>query len=271
MKQSLFGLFLLVHALPGRAGDGVIEINQVCAISTGCVPGDAPGFPVEIQRPGSYRLTSNLDIRLQPSPGSVNVIQLRASDVTLDLNGFALIGPVVCSGTPTVCVGAGTGAGVLADPSDDVSNITVQNGTIRGLGGNGVHLENVSSSEGFEVVRIRAVSNGLRGIRLVSNALSSIRDCRLERNGSFGISIAGIDGGGLIEGNLVARNGSSGINSAAAYLIIGNTSVGNAFYGIIGSSDVAVQSNVVADNPSGGISVGPNQLGPNLCGTAPCP
>jgi hypothetical protein len=44
------------------ASDGQLEINQACAVNTGCFPGDDPGFPVTITQPGSYRLTGNLDL-----------------------------------------------------------------------------------------------------------------------------------------------------------------------------------------------------------------
>jgi len=50
-------------------------------------PGDAAGFPVTISEVGSYRLTGNLSI------GSTDAIEITADNVTLDLNGFLIIGP----------------------------------------------------------------------------------------------------------------------------------------------------------------------------------
>jgi len=44
------------------AVDGVIPINQVRALAGNTTPGDAPGFPVTISQPGSYRLTGNLTV-----------------------------------------------------------------------------------------------------------------------------------------------------------------------------------------------------------------
>ena len=46
-------------AAPGAASDGVLEINQTCAVNTGCFPGDAPGFPVHLDGTPSksYALT----------------------------------------------------------------------------------------------------------------------------------------------------------------------------------------------------------------------
>ena len=42
----------LLAAGPVRAGDGVLEISQTCAIETGCFTGDTPGFPVTIASAG---------------------------------------------------------------------------------------------------------------------------------------------------------------------------------------------------------------------------
>ena len=54
----------LLLATPGLAGDGVLEINQTCAVETGCFSGDGPGFPVTIDGTAgkSYRLTGDLDL-----------------------------------------------------------------------------------------------------------------------------------------------------------------------------------------------------------------
>ncbi len=56
----LFSLTLILAlATSAFATDGVLEINQTCAVQTGCFAGDTAGFPVEIDVAGSYRLTSN--------------------------------------------------------------------------------------------------------------------------------------------------------------------------------------------------------------------
>lgn len=266
MRARLAIPLLLLAATPALAVDGVVELNATCATASGCAPGDAAGFPIEISRSGSYRLTSNLDVRAQPASVDVTVIRIRANDVTLDLNGFALIGGVICTGTPTVCSAAGTGVGVLADSTDALSNLVVRNGTIRGMGSNGIQLETTSVGEGFEVSGVRAISNGARGIRLSSSGTSSLTGCRAERNATFGISAVGA--GGLIKGNVVSNNGGTGIN-ASGYLISENVVVSNVFSGIIGGSNGLI-SNVLSGN-SPNIGVGTVQLGPNLCNGALCP
>ncbi len=64
--RSLSSLTLLpvclLTATTALAVDGVLELNQTCAISKGCTRGDDPGFPISIDGGDgrSYRLTSDL-------------------------------------------------------------------------------------------------------------------------------------------------------------------------------------------------------------------
>src|SRR5271154_6656573 len=80
----------LLVAIPGSlyAVDGVVLINQSSALQGGVTPGDAPGFPVTISQPGSYRLSSNLVV----PDSNTNAIEITAEFVTLDLNGFSIVG-----------------------------------------------------------------------------------------------------------------------------------------------------------------------------------
>ena len=102
LLAALLGVALASGA---HAGDGVLEINQACATATGCVAGDAPGFPVTLGS-GSFRLTGNLSV----SDPDKNGIELLTAGATLDLNGFEVVGPVICTGTgSTVSCSPGTG------------------------------------------------------------------------------------------------------------------------------------------------------------------
>src|SRR6476646_11727515 len=63
---------------------------------------------------------------------SVNndAIQITANNVTLDLNGFTISGPITCTtGLPFKCSTTGTGIGIQ-DPTRSRSNITMRNGTV---------------------------------------------------------------------------------------------------------------------------------------------
>jgi hypothetical protein len=81
---------LLVAAPPVWAVDGVTEINQTTITASG-------GFPYSISTSGSYRLTSNVTV---PDVNTTAIV-ITAPGVTLDLNGFAILGPVTCSGDGT--------------------------------------------------------------------------------------------------------------------------------------------------------------------------
>ena len=64
-KRSLalaIGLLAVIAAIPGHAIDGAREINQTRAGLGGVTAGDTAGFPVTIDEPGSYVLTSNLAV-----------------------------------------------------------------------------------------------------------------------------------------------------------------------------------------------------------------
>src|SRR5437588_2480577 len=91
------------------AVDGVILIDQNRALAGNVTPGDAPGFPVTISVAGSYRLSGNLTV----PDANTTAIEVTADSVTIDLNGFSIIGPTVCTGSPvTSCSPVGQGRGV---------------------------------------------------------------------------------------------------------------------------------------------------------------
>src|SRR5690348_7192989 len=94
-------LFCAILALPyaASAADGVILIDQAAALAGSVTPGDAPGFPVTLSQPGSYRLSGNLTV----PDADTTAIQITADSVTLDLNGFTIAGPGGCTIRPTAC------------------------------------------------------------------------------------------------------------------------------------------------------------------------
>jgi hypothetical protein len=248
----------LLLATSSWAGDGVLEINQTCA-EVGCFPGDEAGMPVTIDRgqPGSYRLTSNL---FTPDPNET-VIQISDSHVTLDLNGFSISGPNICSGDPLNCTNNGSGIGVDGF-SPGAVGLTVKNGIVRGMGDSGISLAGESHVEG-----VLAVSNGFHGIRV--DEKSVITRCRAVRNRFFGLSAAG--SGSLIVGNVVRENGTIGVSAnSGGSLVLDNTVTDNASVGGEFSAQDAYARNVFRENGtdvSGGI-----QIGTNLCGdNTTCP
>src|ERR1700689_5095189 len=81
------------------AVDGVVLINQSNAAAGSITPGDAPGFPITISQSGSYKLSSDLIV----PDANTTAIEITAKWVTIDMNGFSIIGPVACSGHPVAC------------------------------------------------------------------------------------------------------------------------------------------------------------------------
>lgn len=232
-------LGLWLTAYPALAVDGVLEISQAC-VADGCFAGDSAGFPVTLANPGSYRLTSSLTV----PDASTSAVELTASNVTLDLNGFLLGGPTVCSGEPIGCAPTGGGYGVLG--SVDINGVTIRNGSIRGFGNYGIFLH----GNGCFVEDVIVESNNHEGIRVGLDAV--LVGNRVFGNGDNGIYTSGHS---RVEKNVAARNGNHGITVGGFSLVVGNVSTYNESDGINASSSSTIQGNVTNNNDEDGIEV----------------
>jgi len=180
------------------AANGIFAINDTC-FNFGCFPGDSGGHPITITQPGSYQLTSNI---ISVSNTS-NIIEINADNVTLDLNGFSIIGPRTCTGDNASLVCSNSGMTANAIFASARKNITVKNGMTKGFN-TGVKLEslnqrgnkvmNITSSENeFGIVVIKGViensmamrnldtgfSNGLLGTLMLINSAKCQPSCRI--------------------------------------------------------------------------------------------
>lgn len=272
-RIELFLLAICCVTTPAAlAVDGVIEINQASVFIGGVSPGDTPGFPVSLTAAGSYRLTGNLDVSAEASPENTTAIEILASFVTLDLNGFSLIGNTVCTGSPvTSCAPLGSGDGI--DSRDHNFN-RIGNGIVRGFGDAGIDAGNAS------VDRIQAFSNGRRGIALHNGGL--VTQSAAGGNGTRGIMGSGI----LVEASRALENGAAGIhanpgevrdceavhNGASGITAIDGLITGSISRGNVGTAIVATRSGYTLNNASGtGPISGGTSLGRNICNTALCP
>ena len=246
-------------ALPARAGDGVLEINQAC-VAAGCFPGDNAGFPVFLNA-GSYRLTSNITVP------DANTDAIRMDDgATLDLAGFSLLGPTTCTGAPAACTGTGAGDGILVSGQ----NVTIRNGHIAGFGEFGIR-----GDEGMRVENVTLERNGVDGINTQGGGVQIV-GCKANRNGSHGIYAAYQGGAVMLIGNTAVGNGFVGIDVSNA-LLLDNTAHQNGNSGINAayqSTASALARNVGGSN--GNLAAanqvkGGHQFGPNLCGSVVCP
>ena len=247
------GLMLLGAAARVHAVDGVIEINQAKVEAGG-------GFPFVIGQPGSYRLTGNLNV-----DEATTAIRITAKNVTVDLNGFAITGPTVCSGTPPItpftCTPTGSGGGIVAEGSSETT--TVLNGTVRGMGGAGISVGGHARLEG-----VHAISNGGGGIG--ASFSSVVAGNVANSNGGAGISLGS---GCTVTGDTVNDDGADGISAQTGSTVIGNTVRGNIDAGLnLPGGGSGYGSNVLNGNNMGGAQVsGGVQMGANVCNGVACP
>jgi hypothetical protein len=237
-------------------------------------PGDAPGFPVTISQPGSYRLAGNLTV----PDLNTTAIQITADFVTLDLNGFSIAGPFNCTAGPaTICPATGKGIGVQAGSGQPPAprGIRVLNGSVRGMGLFGIQLAgdgslvekvNVDSNAGGgmtvagTVTQNAATQNGSFGI--IANIA---RDCFSSQNAGDGIilGVPGPNGGvannsssnggvgiavqlGTASANTLFLNTGDGISALCPSSIVGNTIVTNGSVSIETKGDGCALANNAA-------------------------
>ena len=252
-----------LHAADADAGDGVREINQVCATVTGCFAGDAAGFPVTITTAGSHRLTSNLEVNAQTT-----AILVDAPDVGLDLGGFAILGPNDCTmtrdgvtGLPLSMACTASGAGVGIDATSEAVGLRVRNGAIRGMGSHGIYRnggiggtvedlvvrDNGGTGVGLQngiVRRVEAQENGGLGILAVR-----VESCLVFENG-YGVSIQG-DRGAVLDGSTIDLNLGIGVTCGAdGATVVGSTIARSGDAGVVvsGGGEVNLVDNSIREN-----------------------
>jgi len=233
--------------------------------------------PFTITNPGSYYVTTNLI-----GTSGLSGIIISNNNVTLDLNGFALLGV--------------PGAQYAVGLANSLTNITVRNGLMNGwrmgvheTGGNSLNVvldgltifgsatdgilfdsaatvKNCLCSSnaaigisvgGGEITDCTAAYNINSGIEL--NGGGVVRNCWSGYNGNYGIEVSG----GIVSGCWVQNNFWSGIQVAGqGCLVIGNNCQNNNTSALAGYSgirlegpDNRVEDNIVYGGSYAGISV----------------
>jgi len=221
MKHAALKMIVLavagLAASPAWAVDGVVLIDQNRALAGNVTAGDAPGFPVTISQPGSYEISGNLTV-----PNGVHGIEITASNVALNLNGFTIAGPPGITLPPETVppLPRSRAISVLA-----ASNVTILNGTVTQTI-DGIVFTGIANGH---VERIRAINNVLRGILLLGNG--TISDC-VASNNQVGIQVAptaqGPIRGSSLRNNDANNNASVGIAvECNGVSLTGNTAVGS--------------------------------------------
>ena len=243
-------------AVPALAVDGVILIDQNKALAGNVTPGDTPGFPVTITRPGSYRLASDLVIADIEVTG---IVLETSGGVSIDLNGFSIRGPHFGATRACQAVTPGKGIGTGAGNS---TNVDIRNGTIERMGCDGILL--IGFNNLVQNVRVR--NNGATGIQITGVISNNV----ISENGGEGISTFEA----VVTGNNISGNNKEGIVIFQG--VVSNNTVGNndgLGLFVPGSSGnpgtrVAYSNNVFSGNNANGAQVfGGIQTGPNVCAT----
>ena len=253
MKRKMGPVLALVLLLaPGAfAVDGVIEINAAAAAQGGITPGDGPGLPVTLSRRGSYRLTSDL----VTGNLALEVVDVTAADVSLDLNGFLVgqcVGGVLCND------------GLAATIRAVQDNFEIRNGVVRGSSGTciagGLYAE-------ISDLRVADCGTGI-------SAASRSRISSVTVSDSSGVGVK-IGTGTLLRDSVVTGSGSHGLEMGRNALILDTVIEAND--GAFGSSGGAIHTTagyrgcLITQN-DGTNEVQPmfgalEDLGQNICGS----
>jgi hypothetical protein len=253
--RSFFSTAAAIAALLGASSafaQQTIDHNK--ALAGNVTPGDTPGYPITLSQPGHYKLMSNLVV-----PAETGGIVITAPNVTLDLNGFTISGPVTCSQNKTnrqvTCSQEASSqeahAGICVQGSNTFGT-KIRNGTVRGFRGIGLLL-----SDGDTVQNLRVTQNAHIGVtsKQDSEAGLSIADSMIDLNGSIGV-VALI---GLLERSRVASNGDNGIQGGTQFIVHDSLVRSNSGWGLYG---VTVRGTATFAN--GGTRSGVTSLGGNI-------
>lgn len=210
-------LIVAASAVISLAGDGRIELSQP----------DFAAPPYVITNAGSYVLTGNILV----TNDSVHGIEIKADDVSIDLNGFTLQGP---------SSGSRDGISTLFIRR---SNLTIRNGTIRDWGDDGVDLD-YSDLSRFSALHL--FDNGGTGLQGGEGAL--VRNCTAMGNGSRGLAVG--KSGSVID-SCAYSNLVYGIMTSYNGLVLGCNASQNGQRGISASQSSQVLDCTVAANPEG--------------------
>jgi parallel beta-helix repeat protein len=233
---------------PGAPAPTMKSLDQVeprTIVNAVNTPGDSLAL-FKITNSGSYYLTGNVN-----GVSSKSGIFISADNVTLDLNGFAIVGV------------SGAGTGIYVFPGH--ANICIRNGAVANWPSSGVSAATTSNSR-FEGLRISG--NGFKGLFAGENCLvsdcaargniddgmtigqgSTVRGCVASANGGVGISLAE---GCTIKDSTASSNSLSGITTGTAGSVSGCTARTNGLTGIlVGGGSIVSQSTAEANAGDG--------------------
>ncbi|MFO1039014.1 MAG: hypothetical protein U1E45_19400 [Geminicoccaceae bacterium] len=235
---------LAVLLVAADAAWAQVTISQTKAVNGAVTPGDAAGFPVTLTQPGSYRLTSNLQV-----PSGKDGIVVTGTEVTIDLNGFRVDG-------------GGVGRdGIVGQQR----NLTVRNGTVRKFARYGIN----NNGAALLVDSVRVQENAGTGVydAGAASAYGEVRGSSILGNGDNGVYCRRTC---VVRDSNVSQNRTVGILlGAPGGLAVGNAVVANGENGVVADGNAAIGGNLVTDNPVDNVS-GVVSQGTNVCARSRC-
>lgn len=198
------------------------------AVNATNTPGDTFNL-FRITAPGSYYLTGNLT-----GLHSRACIQIAASNVTLDLNGFTLVG------APSSLAGVTTSGGL--------SNVAVRNGVVTGWDQDAVNLQGVSTNAVVENLRV----DNITGTGIVVGPHAVVRACAVNDCSLAGISV---NASGVVADCTTANN-AVGITTGPGATVTGCSVHANILHGVIAGNNSVLTGCASYENASMGFVLG---------------
>ena len=203
MSNQLVALAAATLSLTAGLVSDPVSVDAAQAARGGVTPGDASGYPITISQPGRYRLAGDLIV-----PAHTDGIVITAPNVTLDLNGHSVRGPVRCTHSAAnravecdwqVEPSARAGINSVA-----AAHSVIRNGAVTGFAGVGIHHGEAALLENLEV-------SANAGAGIVGNDPrdgSVVRQVLVHYNGGSGIVCEHVS----VERSSFADNGGTGVD-----------------------------------------------------------
>lgn len=199
---------VLAAALLAVAGGAFAQqtIDHSKVLAGGVTPGDTPGYPLTLSLPGHYKLTSNLSV-----PANTTGIRITAPNVTLDLNGYTVAGPVTCmqitGGLNLICSPGSDGKSYGIEIGTTSAGTVIRNGRVQGFAHGGIRTVGADTLEGVQVTQ--NAGHGVSGIETFNSGVNII-DSLITLNAGAGVAVAS----GVVTRTRVVANGDGILGTA---------------------------------------------------------